>query len=83
MAFDPKNWEDSPSTNTPINAAALEDLETRVTNYADTIAGAAGNADLFVQEAQPVGLTRPALWIPLIGDPLEPAPIAQWQVFVP
>lgn len=35
MPFVPKNWEDAPSTNTPINAAALEDMETRVTDYTD------------------------------------------------
>lgn len=35
--FTPKNWEDSPSTATPINAVALEDLETRVTDYAEAV----------------------------------------------
>lgn len=34
MAFTPKAWEDTPSTATPITAAALADLETRVTGYA-------------------------------------------------
>lgn len=33
MAFTPKDWRDSPDTTTPLDAAALEDLETRVTNY--------------------------------------------------
>lgn len=36
MDFTPKNWEDVPSAATPINAAALEDAETRVTDYTDT-----------------------------------------------
>ena len=36
MAFTVKNWQDAPSTATPLSAAALEDLETRVTAYADT-----------------------------------------------
>jgi hypothetical protein len=43
MAFTPKNWENAPSTATPINAAALEDLETRVTDYTDQeVAGVGG-----------------------------------------
>lgn len=32
MAFTPKDWKDSPDTSTPITAAALEDLEERVTS---------------------------------------------------
>ena len=35
MAFTPKDWKDSPDHTTPLSAAALEDLETRVTDYAD------------------------------------------------
>lgn len=35
MAFTPKDWRDYPDTSTPITAAALEDLESRVTTYAD------------------------------------------------
>lgn len=38
MAFTPKNWEDAPATTTPITAGALEDLETRVTDYANVAA---------------------------------------------
>lgn len=33
MAFTPKDWQDSPSTSTPISAAALEDMETRLAAY--------------------------------------------------
>lgn len=36
MAFTPKDWQDLPSTATPLSAVALEDLETRTTGYADT-----------------------------------------------
>jgi len=36
IAFTPKNWENSPSAATPISASALEDIETRVTDHADT-----------------------------------------------
>lgn len=35
MPFTVKNWEDSPSTATPIDAAALEDLEDRLSDYTD------------------------------------------------
>lgn len=37
MAFTPKDWKDSPDATTPITAAALEDLETRVTDYTDDL----------------------------------------------
>lgn len=37
MTFTPKNWLDAPLTTTPITAVALEDLETRVTAYADSL----------------------------------------------
>lgn len=33
MAFTPKDWKDYPDTSTPINQAALEDMEQRVTAY--------------------------------------------------
>lgn len=36
MAFTPKAWEDWPSTDTPTDAAALIDLEERVTDYTDS-----------------------------------------------
>jgi hypothetical protein len=35
MPFTVKDWKDYPDTTTPITAAALEDLEDRVTDYAD------------------------------------------------
>ena len=38
MPFTVKDWKDFPDTSTPITAIALEDLETRVTNYAATSA---------------------------------------------
>src|SRR3954468_5631287 len=44
MAFSPKSWQDSPTTTTPITAAALVDLETRLAAYADTVGAAAGGA---------------------------------------
>ena len=43
MAFTPKDWRDATTyagggdTSTPLTAASLEDLETRVTDYADTL----------------------------------------------
>ena len=33
MAFTVKDWQDAPSTSTPISAAALEDMETRLATY--------------------------------------------------
>lgn len=39
MAFPVKQWEAAPSTNTPINAPALIDLETRLSDYTDQEAG--------------------------------------------
>lgn len=37
MAFIQKDWQDAPSTSTPIDAAALEDMETRLAAYADAV----------------------------------------------
>jgi hypothetical protein len=45
MSFTTKDWEDAPSETTPITAVALEDMETRVTNYADTITANTQTAD--------------------------------------
>jgi hypothetical protein len=36
MPFTPPDWKDFPDTTTPLTAAAVEDLETRVTSYADS-----------------------------------------------
>lgn len=36
MAFSPKTWFNSPNTTTPLSAAALIDLETRLSAYTDT-----------------------------------------------
>ena len=36
MTFTPKDWQNEPSTATPVSAAALVDLETRVTDYTDS-----------------------------------------------
>lgn len=36
MAFTSKDWKDYPDTATPLSAAALEDLEKRVTDYAES-----------------------------------------------
>lgn len=38
MTFSPKAWQNSPSTATPISAAALDDLETRLSAYTDSAA---------------------------------------------
>jgi hypothetical protein len=36
MAYTPKDWRDAPDTSTPITAAALEDMETRLAAYSDS-----------------------------------------------
>lgn len=36
MTFTPKDWQNEPSIATPVSAAALVDLETRVTDYTDS-----------------------------------------------
>ncbi len=35
MSFPTKDWKDFPNTSTPINAAALEDVENRLSTYTD------------------------------------------------
>lgn len=35
MPFSPKAWKDAPDTTTPLSAAALVDLETRLSQYTD------------------------------------------------
>ena len=36
MPFTVKDWKDDPDHSTPITAAALEDMETRLAAYTDT-----------------------------------------------
>ena len=36
MSFTAKDWKDYPNTTTPLNAAAVEDLETRLSGYTDS-----------------------------------------------
>lgn len=40
--FTPKEWVDEPDHSTPINAAGLIDLETRVTAYSRSLLGSGG-----------------------------------------
>lgn len=42
MAHTPKVWKDAPDTSTPLTAAALIDLETRLGAYADSVGGGGG-----------------------------------------
>lgn len=37
MPFTPKSWQDSPATTTPLSAAALIDMETRLSNYSMSV----------------------------------------------
>lgn len=45
MPFQVKNWHDTPNLTTPVDADALEDLEQRLSDYADQVAGQAVNPD--------------------------------------
>ena len=69
--FVPKDWKDWPDTTTPLTAAALEDLEDRVTEYVEPHASthAPGGADAIdLTKIIPSGSSTPPL-----PDPLYPA----------
>jgi hypothetical protein len=55
LPFTPKDWRDWPDTSTPITAAALEDLETRLSAYSETLPGPEGPEG----PAGPTGATGP------------------------
>lgn len=61
MPFTPKNWQDAPSTATPISAVALEDVEERVTDYTDTRVDPveAGKITALVSEEAPINPEHP------------------------
>ncbi len=42
MAFNIKDWQDAPSLSTPVTAASLEDMETRLSEYTDSEVANAG-----------------------------------------
>lgn len=45
MPFTPKDWKNYPDTSTPINEAALEDMERRLSAYTDaTVAAVSGGS---------------------------------------
>lgn len=58
MPITPKDWRDDPDHTTPVNAAALEDLESRVGNYLEQKVNAKG--DILAATADDV-LTRVAV----------------------
>lgn len=70
MAFTPKEWHDGSEGGTPITAAALGDMETRLSDYADSLGGGGGGggagARAYVDAVQRVpGL---ALYLPFTDD---------------
>lgn len=67
MTFTPKNWQNSPSTATPINEEALEDVETRLSNYTDAEVAAEAAARA-AADALLAPLASPAL----TGNPTVP-----------
>lgn len=53
MAFTPKDWRDLPDVTTPLSASALEDMEIRVTDYADDVASEAqSNAENYADSRE-------------------------------
>lgn len=58
MPFTPKDWRNLPETSTPITAEALEDLETRVSGYADTRVASVESdvARLVADASKPIGI---------------------------
>lgn len=75
MPFAPKDWHNAPDTTTPLDAAGMEDLETRLADYvdsaiADAVASLAtvGYVDSSVAGLAP--LDSPAL----TGTPTAPTP---------
>lgn len=46
MPITPKNWLNTPNTSTPLSADALEDLELRLSEYADSFSGEDGRTVL-------------------------------------
>lgn len=71
MTFTPKNWENSPSTATPINEEALEDVETRLSDYTDAQVAAEAAARTAADGAL-APLASPAL----TGNPTAPTQTA-------
>lgn len=53
MSFTPKAWKDAPDTSTPLSAAALVDLETRLAAYADSGGAYMGPSKWFDITASP------------------------------
>ena len=53
MPFTPKDWRNSPDASTPLSADAMEDLEVRVTDYADSVVAAAAESKLSIDVTKP------------------------------
>lgn len=66
--FTPKDWRDSPDLSTPITAAALEDMETRLSAYSDNYLMKVLSADAVGTDTS---LAQP--WFPVAGGVLVAA----------
>lgn len=55
MAFTPRDWHEAPDTSTPLTAVNIENLEVRVTDYADLVSGRTGA----ITTTFPVTITLP------------------------
>lgn len=60
MSFSVKDWKDDPDTSTPLSAAALEDMETRLSGYTDTVGAAATPADGSVTATKVASSLKPS-----------------------
>ncbi len=70
MPFTEKDWRDFPDTSTPITAAALEDMESRLSDYTDTEAAALRPRSSSLYSEHPLFLNFGA-------DPFAPA-FGEW-----
>lgn len=68
MTFSVKQWEDTASGNTPLDASALKDLESRLSSYTDAETTRAEAAEVLLAP-----LNSPAL----TGTPTAPTPASQ------
>jgi len=66
MAFTPKAWKAKPDPSTPLSAAAMIDLETRLSSYTDSM-GAAGAGVIYTEPGgtppDPASYPAGTLWI--------------------
>lgn len=75
MSFTPKSWYDLPLTTTPLDAAALADLETRLSAYTESRVGAGFPA---VASATTIALAETASVFQITGTTNITSVTASW-----